>query len=100
MRAVAQAVRPEDRHLVALDRIALAEIDLRLHDAIDRHSRAAACAAFLAADPGDRGAGEFEGGGGAGYVADERVPFAPDARVARIPAAREGDRRIVFLEAP
>src|SRR3989442_11167144 len=101
MGAIRQPIPSEDRHLVALDGIALPHIDLSLDNTVESNPGASTGAALLAADPGHRRPGEAEGRGRARLIGCGRRPFAEDSGIpVGIPGADEAERRIVFLVAP
>src|SRR5687767_14239347 len=93
-----EPVLPEDRHLVALDRVALAQPDFPYQDAVDVDVDDPAGARLAAADDAHRGPGEAEGDGRAVDVGGGGDAFAPDPGVVSAVPVRVGavgDRRMV-----
>src|SRR5258706_11286200 len=77
VRAVGEPVRPEDGHLVALDRVALVELHPRLQYAVDENVGHPAGAPLLASDPARRRPREAEGRGRARLVGRGGLTLAP-----------------------
>src|SRR5260221_13957441 len=102
VRAVGEPVRPEDGHLVALDRVALVELPPRLQYAVDENVGHPAGAPLLAADPARRRPREAEGRGRTRLVGRGGRTFAPDPRgvVGRPGSARIDHRGLAFLRWP
>src|SRR4029079_17108107 len=100
MRAICEAIRPEDCMLVSLDRDRLKEFDLLHKDAIKQNS-GGADTGLAATDPAHRGPGEGKRGARASHSACGRSSFAPaSVHITVNPIAAVGNCGIFFLEAP
>src|SRR3954469_23292190 len=100
MRAVGEAIRPEDRMLVRLDRDWLEVSDLLYKNAIKKNS-GGPDTGLAAADPAHRGPGESKCGARARRSAGGRGPFAPaSVHITVNPIAAVANRGIFFLKAP
>src|SRR3954471_5234477 len=100
MRAVREAIRPEDCMLVRLDWDWLKVVDL-LHKNAIKENFGGPNARLPASDPAYRGSGEGKRGARASCSACGRSAFAPaPVHITVSPVAAVGNRWIFFLKAP
>src|SRR3954466_2934701 len=100
MRAVGQAVRPEDCLLVGLDWDWLIVVDL-LHKNAIKKNPGGPDTSLAATDPAHRGPREGERGARARRSAGGRGPFAPASiHITVNPISAVANGGILFLEAP